>query len=128
MRFHMSHVTLKFHRVCLEWLPSLRYVRRKPCTYHASRLEVSQNRPKWAPTWASSPRSTIGCMKLWFLSLWYIFANRAPILHGHWHCLQTERNKVLHDPRYLGVPSGASKMISEPSTLGANRAPILHQD
>ena len=25
-----------------------------------------------------------------------------------------DRNEVPHDPRHLGVPSGASKMISEP--------------
>jgi hypothetical protein len=38
---------------------SLWYVQRKPCTYLASRLALSPNGPKWASTWASSPRSTI---------------------------------------------------------------------
>ena len=28
--------------------------------------------------------------------------------------LQTERSETPHDPRHLGVPSGASKMIYEP--------------
>jgi hypothetical protein len=28
--------------------------------------------------------------------------------------LQTDQNKIPHDPRQLGVPSGASKMISKP--------------
>jgi hypothetical protein len=38
----------------------------------------------------------------------------------HLSCTETntmskkDRNKILHDPRHLGVPSGASKMISEP--------------
>jgi hypothetical protein len=40
-------------------------------------------------------------------------ANRAPILHRHQHYLQMDQNEILHDPRHLGVPSGASKMISE---------------
>jgi hypothetical protein len=38
----------------------------------------------------------------------------------HLSCTETntmskkDRNEILHDPRHLGVPSGASKMISEP--------------
>jgi hypothetical protein len=41
-------------------------------------------------------------------------ANHAPILRWHYHYLQTERNKIQHDPRHLGVPLGESKMIFEP--------------
>jgi hypothetical protein len=41
-------------------------------------------------------------------------ANRAPILHRHRHSLQTDQNKIPHDPRHLGVLSGASKTIFEP--------------
>ena len=37
--------------------------------------------------------------------------NRAPILHRHW--LPTDQNEIPLDPRHLGVPSGASQMISE---------------
>jgi hypothetical protein len=40
-------------------------------------------------------------------------ANRAPILHRHQHYLQMGQNEIPDDPRHLGVPSGASKMISE---------------
>ena len=29
-------------------------------------------------------------------------------------CVQNEPNEIPHDPRHLGAPSGASKMISEP--------------
>jgi hypothetical protein len=63
MRFHMTHVTLEFHRVHLKWFMSLWYVRRKLCTYLASRLGLSPNKPKRASTWASSPKSTIGCIQ-----------------------------------------------------------------
>jgi hypothetical protein len=38
-------------------------------------------------------------------------ANRAPILHRNKHYLQKDQKEILHDPRHLGVPSGASKMI-----------------
>jgi hypothetical protein len=40
-----------------------------------------------------------------------------------------DRNEIQHDPRHLGVPSGASKMISKPMVhLAKNRVPILCQD
>ena len=42
-RFQMTHVTLEFHQVCPKRFPSLWYVRRKPCTYLASRLGLSPN-------------------------------------------------------------------------------------
>jgi hypothetical protein len=40
-------------------------------------------------------------------------ANCGPILHRDSHYLQMDRNEILHGPRHLVVPSGASKMISE---------------
>jgi hypothetical protein len=39
-------------------------------------------------------------------------ANRAPILHRHRHCLQMDQTEIPHDPCHLGVPSGASKVVS----------------
>jgi hypothetical protein len=62
-RFHMSLVTLEFHRVCPKWFPSLWNVRCKQCTYLESRLAQCPNWPKWASTRASSPRSTIGSVQ-----------------------------------------------------------------
>ena len=41
-------------------------------------------------------------------------ANHAPIFHRHKQCLQIERSEIPHDPRHLGVQSGALKMIFEP--------------
>jgi hypothetical protein len=49
-----------------------------------------------------------------FMSLWYIHANHAPILHQDWHYLKMDRNKLSHEHRHLGVPSRASKRISDP--------------
>jgi hypothetical protein len=42
-------------------------------------------------------------------------ANCGSILHRYKHYLQIDRNEILHDPHQLGVPSGVSKMISEPT-------------
>ena len=55
-----------------------------------------------------------GAFKTIFWAYGKSSANHAPILHRHKHCLQMERREIPHDPRHLGVPSGASKMISEP--------------
>jgi hypothetical protein len=35
----------------------------------------------------------------------------AQTMHRNKHYLQKDRKEILHDPRHLGVPSGASKMI-----------------
>jgi hypothetical protein len=77
-----------------KWFSSLWYVQRKPCTYLASRLGLSLNGPKWASTWASSPRSTIGCIQNEIWAYGTIGANRSPILHWHSHHLQMDWNKI----------------------------------
>jgi hypothetical protein len=53
VRFHMTHVTKEFHRVCPKWFLCLWYTRRKPCTDPASRLALSLKGPKRDCTWAS---------------------------------------------------------------------------
>jgi hypothetical protein len=63
IRFHMTHVTLEFHRVRPKWFLRLWYVRHKPCTYLASRLALSPNKLNQVTTWTSSPRSTIRCVQ-----------------------------------------------------------------
>jgi hypothetical protein len=45
MRFHMTHLTLEFHRVPPILFLSEWYVQRKPCTSLASRVALSANRP-----------------------------------------------------------------------------------
>jgi hypothetical protein len=41
-------------------------------------------------------------------------AKHATVLCQDWYYLQTDRNELPLEPCQLGVPSGASKMISEP--------------
>jgi hypothetical protein len=48
-----------------------------------------------------------------FLDYGMFGANRAPTTHRNKHYLQKDQKEILHDPRHLGVPSGASKMIYE---------------
>ena len=46
VRIHMTHVTYEFHWLRPKGFPSLWYVRRKPCSYLASRLTLSPKGPK----------------------------------------------------------------------------------
>jgi hypothetical protein len=65
---------------------------------------------KWterASTWASSTRSTIGCVQNDFWAYGTFGANRAPILHQLLHHLRTDRFEIPHDPCHLEVPSHA---------------------
>jgi hypothetical protein len=82
--------------------------------YLGSKLVLSPNRLKRVSTWASSPRSTIGCVQNNFWACGIFGANRAPILYQDSHYLLTDRNELLVEPRHIGVPSSASKMIFEP--------------
>jgi hypothetical protein len=130
-------------------------------TLHLSCVKIStiSNKLNQASTWASSPRSTIGCVQNDFWAYSMFSTNPAPILNRHqhiskwtktrfhmthvtlelhrvrpkwflrlwyvWHkpctyltlrlALSSNRlNRASTWPRRLGVPSGASKTISEP--------------
>jgi hypothetical protein len=112
--FHKAHVTKELHWVRLKWFLSLWNVQRKPCTCLASRLELSPNGLNRASTWASSPKSITGCVQNNFWAYGMICANRAHILHRHYHYLQIDQNEIPHNPRLLGVLSSVSRMISKP--------------
>jgi hypothetical protein len=114
MRFHKAQVSKQFHRVCPKCFPSRWYVLRKPCTYLALTLTLSPNRPKWGSTWPSSLRGSIWCIQKDFRAYGMFGANRAPTLCQDYHNLETDRNEHLVEPRQIGVPSGASKIISKP--------------
>ena len=90
------------------------YIWHKPCTYLAPTLTLSPNGPKRDYTRPTSPRSSIRCVQNDFRAYGTFAANRTPILRKDYHFHQTDQNKMLVDPRHLGVPPGASKTISEP--------------
>jgi hypothetical protein len=64
MRFHMTHVTFKFHRVRPKLFMCLWYVQCKLCTYLASRLALSPNRTNRDPPDPRRLRSTSGASKM----------------------------------------------------------------
>jgi hypothetical protein len=64
-------------------------------------------------TWPTSPRSSIGSVQNDLWAYGTFGANRARISSQDWHCIQMDRNELLFEPCHLGVPSGASKTISE---------------
>jgi hypothetical protein len=64
-------------------------------------------------TWPTSPRSCIWCVQNIFWANGTFGANRAPILRQDQHYLETHWNELPLEPHNVGVPSGASKMISE---------------
>jgi hypothetical protein len=111
--FYMTHIIWEFNRVRPKWFLSLWYVRRILCTYLESRLPLYPNGPKRASIWASSPRSTIRCVQNDF------WGNGTFGTNVHLSCTEIEtiskkdRNEILYNPRHLGVPSGASKSVSE---------------
>jgi hypothetical protein len=80
---------------------------------HAPKLTLSPKVPKGDSTWPTSPRSSIECIQNDFWGYGTFGANCGSILHRDKYYLQMDRNEILHDPRHLRVPSGASKMISE---------------
>jgi hypothetical protein len=84
-------------------------------TMHLSCVKIStiSNELNEASTWALSPRSTIRCVQNDFWADGMFSTNRAPIFNRHQNYLQMDQSKIPHDPRHFGVPSGASKMISE---------------
>jgi hypothetical protein len=49
-----------------------------------------------------------------FLSLWYVWCKPCTYLALTLTLSLMDQNVIPHDPRHLGVPSGVSKMISEP--------------
>jgi hypothetical protein len=65
-RFHMTDVSLEFHRVRPKWFLRLWNVRHKSCTYLVSRWAISLNGLARPSNLALSPRSTIGCVQIDF--------------------------------------------------------------
>jgi hypothetical protein len=102
---------------------SLCYVRRKSCTYLASRLALSQNRPKRAST---PPRSSIGCVQNDFSSYdtfsrklcTYLAPTLTPSPNGQrqYSTWATSARSIIGCIQYDFWPYG---------TFGNNRAPIL---
>jgi hypothetical protein len=95
-------------------LLSLWYVRRKTCTYLATRLALSPNEPKRAFTWAWSTRSSVKCVQTDFWASGTIGAKTCTYLASTLTLSPNGPKQDWHDPHHLGVQSGSSKMIFDP--------------
>ena len=113
VRFHMTHVTYVFHRVHPKQLLSLWYVRRKPCSYLASRLALSPTGRNELPPEPRHLVVPLGVSKMICKPMVHLAQTM------HLSCTDTntmskqKRSEIPHDPRHLGVPPGASKTISK---------------
>jgi hypothetical protein len=140
--FHLGLITKGYHWVCSKWFLSLWYIWRKPCTYLELRLVLSPNGSKRASTWASSPRSTIGCIQNDYLTYGMFGANRAHIL-SLWYiwrkpcthlalALRPSLNGLKQDSTWATSPRSSIGCIQNDlwvyGTFSANHAPILLQD
>ena len=112
--FHLSLFIQENHRVHPKWFLRVWCIRHKPCTYLASKLTLSPNRPKRDIRWYTSTRSSIGCVQINFQAYGTFHANHAPILHEDSHYLQINRTELSPEPLHLGVSLGASTTVSEP--------------
>jgi hypothetical protein len=120
IRFHITNITYVFHWVHPKWFSSLWYVWRKSWTCVSSRLALSPNGPKRAATWASSPRSTIACIKNDFLSLWYDWRKSCTYIAPTLTLSPIGPKQDSSWPKQ--VPSDASMMIFKPMVCAAQTA------
>jgi hypothetical protein len=67
------------------------------------------------------------CPKL-FLSLWYVRRKSSTYLVSRLALSPIGQNEHPFEPHHLGVPSGASKMISEPMVLLAQTMHLSSPD
>jgi hypothetical protein len=72
--------------------------------------------------------SFIGCVKDDFRADGTFIANHAPILRQDKHYLQMDQSELPFESCHLGVPSGASKMISEPRVRLAQTVHVSSTD
>ena len=109
MRFHMTHVTKEFHRVCPKQYLSL-WVRLAQ-TVHVSYINTNtiSKRTERDSTWpTSSGESKTVSEPIVRLAqtVHYLTSTLTPS--------PNEPNEISLDPHHQGVPSAASKTISEP--------------
>jgi hypothetical protein len=128
-RFHMTYASKGFHRVRPKWFLSLWYVWCKSCTCLALTLTLPPIRLRRDSTWPTSPRCSIGCVQNDFWAYGMFGAIRAPVLHWHSHCLQTDwKQDSTRAPAPRSSIGCFQNNFFAYGTFGANYAPILHQD
>jgi hypothetical protein len=126
-RFHMTHVNLEFHRVCLKWFLSLWYIRCKPCTYLASRLPPFQTEWNRHPLEHRHLGVPSGASKMIYESMVCFTQTMYLSCTDTNKYLQTDRNKIPHGPHHQSPIWCVQNDFWVYGAFGANRAPILRQ-
>jgi hypothetical protein len=111
--------------VAPKWFLHIWYIRRKSCTYLASRLVLPPNRLKRYSTWSTPPRSTIWCAQSDFRAYGTFGTNRATILPQDQYYIQTNRNELSLDQCHLEVPLDVPKKNSMPIVIRRKPCPYL---
>jgi hypothetical protein len=127
--FHLSLATQEDQLVRPKQYLSLWYVRRKPCTHHASKLTLSPKGPKGDSSWPCHLGVPSGASKTIFCGYGTFGAYCGPILH--WD-KNTISNWTERDSTWSTSPRSSIGCVQNDfrayGTFGANRAPILNQD
>jgi hypothetical protein len=127
-RFHMTHVTYKFHRVRPKLFMSLWYVQCKPCTYLVSRLALSPNGANRAPPDPRHLGVPSGASKT-VMRLWYVWRKPSTYLAP---TLTMSQNRSKSDSTWPTSPRSSIRCLQyyfcAYGKSDANRAPILHQE
>jgi hypothetical protein len=108
------------------------------CTYLVSRIALPPTRPKWASTWASSPRSSTRCHQNDFRSFGTLGAKPSTYLvlrlalSPNRPTLTLSPNGPKWDSTWPTSPSSFIVHVQNNfrayGTFNANHAPILHRD
>jgi hypothetical protein len=143
--FHLTHVTLEYHRVCPKWFLSLWYVRHKPCTskmifeptihlvqtVHLSYVKINtiSKRIQMSFHMTHVTKEYLWVCPKRFQSLWYV---------QHKLCTYLASRLTLSPnwPKWASTwPTStrttvrcAQKDFHVCDTFDTNRAPVLHQD
>jgi hypothetical protein len=128
MSIQLSHVTLEYHLVYPKWFLNLWYVRRKPCTYLASRLALSPTDRNEHPHEPRHPEYHQVHPK-WFLSLWYVWRKLFTFLAL---TLTMSPNGLKWDSTWPTSPRSSIECVQNDfqayDMFSANRASLLPQD
>jgi hypothetical protein len=126
MSFHLNLVTYEYHRVHPKLFMSLWYVWRKPCSYLATTQTLSSYGPKWASTWALSPRSTLGASKMIYEPIVCL----AQAVHLFAPTLTLSLNRLKRASTWASSPRSTIWSVQNDlwacGIFGIIHAPILH--
>jgi hypothetical protein len=113
-RFHTTQVTYEFHRMRPKLFMSWWYVQCKPCTYLCTDTSTMSKQTKMRFHTTHVTYKFHRVRPKLIMSLWYVQCKPCTYLVSRLALSPNGPNRTPLDPRHLGVPWGAFKMIYEP--------------